>query len=415
MPRVQVQVGAMLVMRRVYEGSDGSEIFALDESRSAATTLFGLAFIQEWTTSPWSLLVLNGESLMHTCSRLPVGTGMHIDPSSSETANLVSPVERCHHLEALAGGLKSIYMLHAGEDLVVKFASWLPGAFEGMEAELLEYAEEHLLRSSNSVSAKHMAHQASVDISRELIRLRQFPTTTQSPYDIHAMGDMGPSDSISADSIRTDSSTATLSSGVISLAASMVEAKTMSRLSSGVISLAASMVEAKTMSLSVQQSRDAAIAVVSAVPVDQLSQIIPAMLLALPEETLPELTPAILLAVPSQRIPAVLSGIIKLLPPDVVQDVMSTVVAALPADVLPELAPAILLAVPRNQITKVTVLQGTLNLLPPDVEPDIVRTVVAVLPADELPELAPAILLAVPRNQIAKVLPRAITSREVAP
>jgi hypothetical protein len=66
--------------------------------------LFGLAFIQEWTTSPWSLLVLTGESLMHICSRLPVGTGMHVDPSSSEMANLASPVERRRHLEAVAGG-----------------------------------------------------------------------------------------------------------------------------------------------------------------------------------------------------------------------------------------------------------------------------------------------------------------------
>ena len=29
---------------------------------------------------------------------------------------------------------------------------------KGMEVELLEYTEEHLLRSSNSESAKHMAH-----------------------------------------------------------------------------------------------------------------------------------------------------------------------------------------------------------------------------------------------------------------
>jgi hypothetical protein len=36
-PRVQVRVGAMLVMRRVYGGPDGSEIFVRDESRSAAT------------------------------------------------------------------------------------------------------------------------------------------------------------------------------------------------------------------------------------------------------------------------------------------------------------------------------------------------------------------------------------------
>ena len=159
---MQTRVGAMLVMKRVYAGPDGTEIFILDESRSAATTLFGLAFIQEWTTSPWSLLSLDGESLMHTCSRLPVGTGMHIDPSSSEMANFASPVERRRHLEAVAGGLKSIYMLHAEEDLVVQFASWVQGAFEGMEAKLLEYAEEHLLRSSNNAAAKHMAHQASV-------------------------------------------------------------------------------------------------------------------------------------------------------------------------------------------------------------------------------------------------------------
>jgi hypothetical protein len=159
----------MLVMRRVYAGPDGSERFALDQrrrlsrpillpstgrhpcspgvepgwchpSRSAATTLFGLAFIQEWTISPWSLLMHNDESLMHTCSRLPVSTGMHVDPSSSEMANLASPVERRRHLEALAGGLKSIYMLHAEEDLVVQFASWVQGAFEGMEAKLLESA-----------------------------------------------------------------------------------------------------------------------------------------------------------------------------------------------------------------------------------------------------------------------------------
>jgi hypothetical protein len=155
---VQLRVGAMLVMRRVYSGLDGSEIFALDQSRSAATTLSGLAFIQEWTTSPWSLLSHNGESLMRTCSRLPVGSGMHVDPFSSEIADVASPVDRRRHLEALAGGLKSIYMLHAEEDLLVQFASWLSGAFEGMEAELREFAEEHLLRSKN-VSAKHMAHQ----------------------------------------------------------------------------------------------------------------------------------------------------------------------------------------------------------------------------------------------------------------
>ena len=189
MHRVQLRVGAMLVMRRVYKGPDGSEIFALDESRSAVTTLSGLAFIKEWTTSPLSLLTLNGESLMRTCCRLPVGSGMHVDPLSSEMAHSASPVERRRHHEALAGGLKSIYMLHAGEDLVVKFASWVHGAFEGMEDELLEYAEEHLLRSSDSMFAAHLAHQTSVDISRELIRLRQYPTTPVSSYDLHGKDD----------------------------------------------------------------------------------------------------------------------------------------------------------------------------------------------------------------------------------
>ncbi len=95
---MQTRVGAMLVMKRVYAGPDGTEIFTLDESRSAATTLFGLAFIEDWTASPWSLLRLNDESLMHTCSRLSVGSGMHIDPSSSEMAKFSSPVERRRHL-----------------------------------------------------------------------------------------------------------------------------------------------------------------------------------------------------------------------------------------------------------------------------------------------------------------------------
>ncbi len=248
-----MRVGAMLVMRRVYEGPDGSEMFALDESRSAATTLFGLAFIKEWATSPWSLLVLNGVSLMHTCSRLPIGSGVHIDPLSSEMAELAAPVERRRHFEAVAVGLKAIYMLHASEDLVVNFASVLPGAFEGMEAELLEYAEEHLLRSSYNASDAHLAHQTSVDISRELIRLRQFPTTPVSPYDMADMDDRWPAESSGAGS-------STLSSGLLSFATSMVEAMRMSRRA--------------------QQSRDAAIAVVSAVPLDQLAQIIPAMLIA---------------------------------------------------------------------------------------------------------------------------------------
>jgi hypothetical protein len=283
MSRVQVRVGAMLVMRRVYEGPDGSEIFVLDESRSVATTFAGLAFIKEWTTSPWSLLNLNGESLMRTCSLLPVGSGMHIDPLSSEMAELASPVERCRHLEALAGGLKSIYMLHAGEDLVVKFVSWLSSAFEGMEAELLEYADEHLLRSSNSGSATRLAHQTSVDISRELIRLREVRRTPVSP---NGMADIGPSDFIGADSVRTDSST--LSSGLLSRTDS-------STLSSGLLSLAASIVEAMAMSRSAQQSRHA-IAVVSAVPLDQLSQsnATTPLVAALPADGLPELAPAIL-------------------------------------------------------------------------------------------------------------------------
>jgi hypothetical protein len=220
----------MLVMRRVYSGLDGSEIFALDQSRSAATTLSGLAFIQEWTTSPWSLLMHNDESLMRTCSRLPVGSGMHVDPSSSDIADMASPVDRRRHLEALAGGLKSIYMLHAGEDLVVQFASWISGAFEGMEAELREFAGEHVLRSGRSnASVTHLAHQASV--SRELPGLRHFTTSP--------LGQYGTDDRWPADSASTDSSTPSL----------------------GLLSYAASIVDAMTMSRGVQQSRDAAIAV----------------------------------------------------------------------------------------------------------------------------------------------------------
>ena len=230
MARVQLRVGAMLVMRRVYEGSDGSKIFALDERRSAATSLCGLAFIKEWTTSPWSLLMHNDESLMRTCSRLPVGSGMHVDPSSSDIADMASPVDRRRHLEALAGGLKSIYMLHAGEDLVVQFASWISGAFEGMEAELREFAGEHVLRSGRSnASVTHLAHQASV--SRELPGLRHFTTSP--------LGQYGTDDRWPADSASTDSSTPSL----------------------GLLSYAASIVDAMTMSRGVQQSRDAAIAV----------------------------------------------------------------------------------------------------------------------------------------------------------
>jgi hypothetical protein len=332
--------------------------------------LFGLAFIKEWTTSPWSLLSLDGESLMHNCSRLPVGTGMHIDPSSSEMANLVSPVERRHHLEALAGGLKSIYMLHAEEDLLVQFASWVPGAFEGMEAELLEYTEEHLLRSSNNASATHLAHQTGVDISGELIRLRQFPTTPQSPYGLHGRDDMLPSDSI----IRLDHFSTCAQSQCEtddSWPADSVSTGESSTLSSGVLSLAASMIEGFEASRSAKRSKDAAIAVVSAAPRDQLSKIVPAALLAIPAGKLPELAPAILEAVPPQRIPVVLPGALKRLPPDVVhcddvqdvvsavQDVVSTVVAALPADELPEQAAAILLAVPPNQIANM--LPGALK------------------------------------------------------
>ena len=258
MHRVQLRVGAMLVMRRAYEGPDGTEIFALDESRSAATTLSGLALIKEWTTSPLSELILNRGSLMRTCCRLPVGSGMHVDPFSSEMADLASPVERRRHH---AGGLKSIYMLHAGVGLVVKFASWVHGAFEGMEDELLEYADEHLLRSSDNNSAAHLAHQTNVEITRELIRLRRFPTTPVSPYDLHGMDDVWPSDSMSrfdhfwtsaqsqcetdhswpADSVSTESS----------------------ELSSSLLSLAASMVDAFEVSRGIQRSRDAATAVAS--------------------------------------------------------------------------------------------------------------------------------------------------------
>jgi hypothetical protein len=346
----------MLVMRRAYEGPDGTEIFALDESRSAATTLSGLALIKEWTTSPLSELILNRGSLMRTCCRLPVGSGMHVDPFSSEMADLASPVERRRHH---AGGLKSIYMLHAEEDLVVQFASWVPGAFEGMEAELLEYTEEHLLRSSNSVSAKHMAHLTGVDISGELIRLRQSPTTPQSPYDLHGMDDMWPSDSM----IRRDHFSTSAQSQCEtddSWPADSVSTES-STLSSGLLSLAASMVEGFEVSRSARRSKDAdaAIGVVSAMPLDQLSQIVPAVLLAIPAGNVIELEPAILEAVSPQRIPVVLPGIHKLQLPDVMQDVVSTVVEALPADELPELTAAILLAVPPKPIANR--LQGALK------------------------------------------------------
>jgi hypothetical protein len=226
---------------------------------------------------------------------------MHVDPFSSGIADVASPVDRRRHLEALAGGLKSIYMLHAGEDLVVQFASWLSGAFDGMEAELREFAEEHVLRSGrSSASVTHLAHQASV--SRELLGLRHLDSFSQ----------YGTDDRWPADSESTDSVSSTPSLGLLAYAASIVEGMTMWR--------------------SVQQSRDAAIAVVSAMPLDRLAQITPAMLLALPAETLPELAPAVLLAVPSNQITKVLQGALKLLPPDVAPDVVSAVVAALQAN-----------------------------------------------------------------------------------
>jgi hypothetical protein len=126
--------------------------------------------------------------------------------------------------------IKSIYMLHAGEDLVVQFASWISGAFEGMEAELREFAEEHVLRSGRSnASVTHLAHQASV--SRELLGLRHLDSFSQ-----YGTDDRWPADSESYDSV---SSTPSL----------------------GLLAYAASIVDAMTMSRGVQHSRDAAIAV----------------------------------------------------------------------------------------------------------------------------------------------------------
>ena len=142
---------------------------------------------------------------------------------------------------------------------MVKFASWVHGAFEGMEDELLEYAEEHLLQSSDSMSAAHLAHQTSVDISRELIRLRQYPTTPVSPYDLHGMDDMRSSDSM----IRLDHFSTSAQSQCEtdhSWPADSVSTES-SELSSGLLSLAASMVEAFEVSRGIQLSRGAATAV----------------------------------------------------------------------------------------------------------------------------------------------------------
>jgi hypothetical protein len=213
-----------------------------------------------------------------------------------------------------------------------------------------------------------MAHQTSVDISGELLRLRQFPATPQSPYDLHAMDDMWPSESM----IRLDHFSTSAQSQCEtddSWPADSVSTES-STLSSGLLSLAASMVEGFEVSRSARRSKDAdaAIGVVSAMPLDQLSQIVPAVLLAIPAENLPEPAPAILEAVPPQRIPAVLPGILKRLPPDIVPDVVSTVVS----------------------------------------------TVVAAPRADELPEVAPAISLAVPPKPIANMLPGALKPRKVA-
>jgi hypothetical protein len=132
-------------------------------------------------------------------------------------------------------------MLHVGVGLAVKFASWVHGAFEGMEVELLEYAEEHLLRSSD----KHVRRASGSPNQRQhltkLIRLRQFLATLVSPYDMPWTAMTGG-----------------------------LPTRSRSELSSGLLSYAASMVEAFEVSRGVQRSRDAAIAVASAVPLDQL-------------------------------------------------------------------------------------------------------------------------------------------------
>jgi hypothetical protein len=138
---VQDTVGAMLVLRRVRQ-ANGTFTFVLDKGRSAATTLCGAAFIEARAESPWSLLLEGTTSMLHRCAALPVGGGIHMDLSG--VADLAS---RCElYCLTASRGIESIYVLHAADDVVVKFLSWVrPAAFAGIEPELLDYVESHVL------------------------------------------------------------------------------------------------------------------------------------------------------------------------------------------------------------------------------------------------------------------------------
>jgi hypothetical protein len=331
---MQQRVGAMLVSRRVWVGCDGSAIFILDKSRSAATSLFGLAFFEDWSMSPWSLLLEGdkGTSLMHRCVALQIGAGVHVDVS--DLVDAASPVERRLFHEAVAGGLRSIYMLHAADGLVVQFASWNgPGAFHGVEAELGEYADAHVVNVSVTAPKTDLV-QASLDIAVAMIRLDHFPMLPNALDRSHC------SSVCSSRSSSTESSVSSL------------------------ISFAES-----TMHLAQKSNRyhvlgKATADIVSALPLHHVTEVLPRILEALPMETLADLAPAVLLAVPPELIAAVLPATIELLPPTIaiVPSVVRTVVAALPMEQLAHLLPAVLLAVPPELIG--TVLPGALELLP---------------------------------------------------
>jgi hypothetical protein len=348
---VQQRVGAMLVSKRVWEGSDGSAIFILDESRSAATSLFGLAFFDDWSLSPWSLLLEGGQgtSLMHHCVALRIGSGMHVDVS--DLADGASPVERRLLNEAVAGGLRSIYMLHAADGLVVQFASWMgPCAFRGMEAELLEFADAHVLNVPQNVPPTDVA-QVILEIATAMKRLDQFQLRS-SPAGSSTASAGWEQPTASSDSI----------SSLMNFADSLihsVEHSSRLQLLGG---------EIADIFLNLGKQR--------------LPEVATHMLAAIPKDKLADLAPAVLLAVPPELIATVLPAALELLPATVVPAIVRTVVASLPLDKLADLAPAVLLAVPPELIA--TVLPAALELLPATVVPAIVRTVVASLPLDKL-------------------------------
>ncbi len=129
---VQDAVGAMLVFKRVFEGSDGSFIYVLDESRCAATNLSGVGFINKSKGAPRWLLG-DENSLIRRCLLLSFGGGFHYDLTS-------------HRHHRVDDGVQAVYMLHAAEGVLVKFLSWAAlDAFDGMEADLQHYAEKYVL------------------------------------------------------------------------------------------------------------------------------------------------------------------------------------------------------------------------------------------------------------------------------